>query len=547
MYGDSQNTQYFPADEGIFADLWSLKTEAKKIYGEWSPIQDQRRDLKLDYINRGLIQGMAQRVPYEQELLEEIYGPQTEWDNDFVPMVPDWMDPVYLRDHAKLEDIGVPDHSPDFDAVRLGLTTKTKRTNKKNNARVEDYTALGWPRSLGSPVRFVTPEEDREIRHRLTSFGLTMPGSEVPTIGKSLGQIVSEETTQPEWIIEGLLRRGGAMMVYGPSGIGKTWLTHTFMLMAAHGQGIGVWGMDTNHWILRAGEHQGVKVCLVDGEMIEADIAERTRVLCHALGIGLEQKNEGDPTCSRSFGDVAALRDNIQVYAKAAQDHRAEFVDLANREWINRVITFAKEQSIEVVIFDNLATLSPTLEDENSAVSWSPMNDMIVALKREKIAVILVHHAGKNGSYRGSTNIFTTLETVVKLEKPESPQDQGDACFGVTIEKSRNHGLIEIDGRMLRLKENRWSLEIDEFSMASIVVERIRSLRYVNQNEVGDALRLSQGHVSKIRAKAVALRLATDEELKDCFRRARAIRKTDALGTFLEVESEDADANLLDI
>lgn len=547
MHGESHTTPQPIIIDNIGTAILALNSDAEDQYNDWSPIQDQRADLKLDYVNRGLIRFMAGRVPCEQELLEEIYGPQTEWEDDFVPMLPDWMDPVYLRDHAKPEDIGVPDNSPDFDAVRLGLTTKTKRTDKKNNAGVEDYTALGWPRSLGSPVRFVTPEEDREIRHRLTSFGLTMPGSEVPTIGKSLGQIVSQETTQPEWIIEGLLRRGGAMMVYGPSGIGKTWLTHTFMLMAAHGQGIGVSDKDTNHWILRAGEHQGVKVCLVDGEMIEADIAERTRVLCHALGIGLEQMTDADLTCPSSFGDVAALRDNIQVYAKAAQDHRAEFVDLANREWINRIITFAKEQNIEVVIFDNLSTLSPTLDDENSAVSWGPMNDMIVALKREKIAVILVHHAGKNGSYRGSTNIFTTLETVVKLERPEGPQDQGDACFGVTIEKSRNHGQIEIDGRMLRLKENRWALEIDEFSMASFVIERIKSLRYINQEEVGTALRLSQGHVSKIRAKAIALRLATDEELKDCFRRARTIRKNDALGVFPEVDSEDSDGNLLDI
>jgi hypothetical protein len=160
---------------------------------------------------------------------------------------------------------------------------------------------------------------------------------------------------------------------------------------------------------------------------------------------------------------------------------------------------------------------------------------------------VLVHHAGKNGSYRGSTNIFTTLETVVKLEKPEGPQDQGDACFGVTIEKARNHGRIEIDGRMMRLKENRWALEVDEFSMASIVVERIRSLRYINQTEVGDALRLSQGQISKIKAKAVALKIATDEELKDCFRRAKIIRKDDALGMFPEDDLDDAGGNLLDI
>ena len=95
-------------------------------------------------------------------------------------------------------------------------------------------------------------------------------------------------------------------------------------------------------------------------------------------------------------------------------------------------------------MFDNLSTLSPSLEDENSAVAWNPLNDLIVALKHEGIASLIVHHTGKSGkeghrSYRGSSNLATTLETILSLEKVDGEKFAG-ARFKIRVEKARNSG-----------------------------------------------------------------------------------------------------------
>lgn len=542
----------------ITSDLKRSEEEAKKLYDEWNPIDEQRKQLKLDHINQGILLGMASRVPSERELLEGIYGPQESWDDDDrVLMLPDWMDPVFLRFHAKLEELGVAHDNPDFEAIRLGLTTKTKRIDPKNNAWVEDYTDLGWPKSAGSPVRYVTPEEDREIRCRFRSMGLTRPGSEVAVVGKSLAQIVREETTKPEWIIEGLLRRGGAMMVHGPSGVGKSWFTHTLMLMAAHGQGVGIKSAEVDRWILRAGPHEGANVCLIDGEMVLADIAERTRVITRALGIGQERSLEGEVSTAAGGlpcalpSDLPSALENIEVVAKADQDHRAEFVDLADRAWLHQIVENAKERAFDVVVFDNLSTLCPSLEDENAAHAWNPLNDTVVALKREGIAVVLVHHSGKSasgkgGDYRGSSNLVTTLETQVALQKVESAT-AGDARFTVEIRKSRNHGAAVIDGKTLRLQEGRWVVDVDEYGMAAEVVRMVKSLRYTTQAEIADQLGCDQSTVSKVFRTAEALELGNVFDLKNTLKRAKRLREENATREFDGSDEMDEEVVTLDI
>jgi putative DNA primase/helicase len=40
---------------------------------------------------------------------------------------------------------------------------------------------------------------------------------------------------------------------------------------------------------------------------------------------------------------------------------------------------------------------------ENEAESWSPVADWVLHLRRRGIAVILIHHGGKNGQQRGTS------------------------------------------------------------------------------------------------------------------------------------------------
>ena len=277
---------------------------------------------------------------------------------------PYWMNPLVLV-ALDLALIGSPEGSDEWEDDTAG---RNPRSNAPIGVFYSDYTERGWPRSAGAPVRKVTRWEHQEILRRLRTGGLTKPGAEVATVGKTLAQMVEEDPPVPGWIVEGILREGGSAMVYGPSGIGKTWLTHTLMLLAAAGDGAGIYNPQTERWILKAGEHQGVKVCLIDGEMIPADIADRAKILCGALDLQIagsvqdaepletEQLRlvplEGGTEPEEAEKIVGAMQaeqdaeperieptpapearavdlDKIVVFPKADQDHRAEFVDLA--------------------------------------------------------------------------------------------------------------------------------------------------------------------------------------------------------------------------
>lgn len=438
------------------------------------------------------------------------------------PWMPHEANPFLLQWTKELSDLGAPIGSIEWQTIEDGQSWKTRRDSPFDDAFDYDYSKHGWPASEGPSLRKVTPEEHKEILRRLNSFGLTMPGSEVSNVSWTLGQIMATEYPETPWMVDGLLRTGGAAMVYGMAGVGKTWFTLTLMLLAAHGK-----GLSTLDGLLKAGEKTGTKVLLLDGEMVVPDLKERISNLV-----------EGLP----GF-DKEAL-DRITVYPKAAQDHRAKFFDLADRSWLRTLVEYVKVEGFGLVVLDNLSTLSPTLEDENAATAWSPLNDTIVALKREGVASLLVHHAGKGETYRGSSNIVATLETVVGLKEVSSGFDTiADARFRIEIEKSRNHGRSPLDNKTLRLQGGgfgaAWAIEIDEFSLTDAFVKAVRSLKYTTQKELGEALGdLSQATVSRVLATAEAQGKITRDEYRACLKKAKELNET---------KSAIADAEALDI
>lgn len=501
-------------------------------------------DSNLDAVMRGHLVAMARKTPDEATISLRRNGPESEWPEwpvegpiEWVPEVLSEANP-FLLGLLALEDLGAPEGSVDYETISVGQSWKTKRNNPMDDAWVQDYEELGWPKSAGPSVRYVTREEHCEIMKRLRASGLTLPGSEVLNVSQTLQEIVEAEVDTPEWLIEGILRRGGAAMVFGPAGVGKTWLVHTLTLMVAHGGGLAIGGggeepntagagPEASKAVLKAGEHQGARVLVVDGEMILADIAERAKVLSEALGLGTDQAKE-------------AL-ERVTVYAKADQDHRGAFVDLAAPEWTARIIEEAQAKRYDVIVLDNLSTLNPTLADENSAVAWNPLNNLIVALKGAGIAVVIVHHAGKGGGYRGSSALATTLETIVNLEKVSDDEVCADARFRVVIEKSRAHGVPEVHGKTLRLTGGAWVVEVDELGEAARVVRMVRSLKYGSQRELAGAMGVEPMKVSRILNKGTALGLCTKDEIREWLKKAKDARE------FVGDPEEYGDGNPLSI
>ena len=186
-----------------------------------------------------------------------------------------------------------------------------------------------------------------------------------------------------------------------------------------------------------------------------------------------------------------------------------------------------REHKIKVLILDNLSTLSETLEDENDATAWNPLNSLVVALKKEGVATVLVHHTKKEGSgFRGSTNLATTLETIVALEKVEGTKASEGAAFRIRFDKNRANGKPHADGKTLRLQDGQWVCEVDPYEQAAEVVRMVQSRRYGTQQELADSLGVHQSTISRIFRAAEGLGLFSRADLMKELAAARDLKKS---------------------
>ena len=94
-------------------------------------------------------------------------------------------------------------------------------------------------------------------------------------------------------------------------------------------------------------------------------------------------------------------------------------------------------EDAEVVIVDNLSCWARTGR-ENEAESWLPIADWILSLRRRGIAVVLIHHGGKNGQQRGTSKREDLLDVVIGLSRPNDYDPSKGAVFIAEFTKARN-------------------------------------------------------------------------------------------------------------
>ncbi len=86
----------------------------------------------------------------------------------------------------------------------------------------------------------------------------------------------------------------------------------------------------------------------------------------------------------------------------------------------------------DVIILDTLSAVGKF--DTNDSEAWRIFNGFLLRLRFKGYCVILVHHAGKNGTQRGRTDAEDNIDLVMQLTPPEG-HDPGDglkACVSYT-------------------------------------------------------------------------------------------------------------------
>jgi hypothetical protein len=92
----------------------------------------------------------------------------------------------------------------------------------------------------------------------------------------------------------------------------------------------------------------------------------------------------------------------------------------------------------ELVVVDTLSSLAGLRRGDGER--WDRLQHFLLHQRRYRRAVLLVHHANKEGEMRGSTRRADALDLVIALRRPVRGAPAGSACFEIHVEKERRRG-----------------------------------------------------------------------------------------------------------
>ena len=232
----------------------------------------------------------------------------------------------------------------------------------------------------------------------------------------------SKEYPQRKVLVSNLIHDREAIMLYSPTGVGKTWLSLAIaMIVAGRGK------LDLLDW-----ENEDPQpVCYVDGEMLEEDMQERIKMLIPSLNVDEEE-----------------LRKNFRYLSRVSQKEEIEdFLSLELKENQLELLKWLKDNSGKgkhpLLVLDNLSNLAE-LGDENSSGQMQSFNMMVTKARKFGCSMVTVHHTGKSmtvgpdgiPTWRGSYDMATRLDKTLCLLPCQSSLD-GYITFQVLEGKSR--------------------------------------------------------------------------------------------------------------
>ena len=237
---------------------------------------------------------------------------------------------------------------------------------------------VGVPDGESAPVDLKTEWLESLAKATCSSSGLaqlTVPARE-PILG--------------EWFKEGDLG-----FIYGARGLGKTWLALHIARQCTEGGSVGDWKV-----------HHPIRVLYVDGEMPLDGIRGRDAALTTA------------PTDGMFYLQHEAL---FHLTGKV--------LNLTNPSVQAALLEQCQREQIKLLILDNLSCLFSGIK-ENDADAWEQVLPWLLDLRRNRIGVVFIAHAGRNGFMRGTSRREDAAFWIIQLaEAKDAGEIQNGAKF----------------------------------------------------------------------------------------------------------------------
>ena len=195
---------------------------------------------------------------------------------------------------------------------------------------------------------------------------------------QALRRTMTDYATAPpeiDWVVQDTIERGAVVVIYGDSGIGKTWLA--LHLVGCIASGSAWFGYEVH------GKHN---VAWLDGENGEDSMHRRAHAVMHA-------------------------------------DENVNFYSLPNitcsEEGLAVMGAFVESTGTEVLVLDPLMYF--TDGDENTIADMrSQLYGLVNIAKSTGCVVIMVHHENRSGTYRGTSAIKDSSTLMLHMQE-ETP------------------------------------------------------------------------------------------------------------------------------
>jgi hypothetical protein len=262
-------------------------------------------------------------------------------------------------------------------------------------------------------------------------------------------------------------------MIYAPRGVGKTHVAIGIAYaVATGGQFLG--------WKVTSPK----RVLYIDGEMTASAIQDRFR-----------KKLESEIWLHEHLQNLSIITPDLQerlmpdLASPQGQSEIEKYTDLA-----------------DVIIVDNLSCLIRSSTDENSAESWNTVLEWSLKMKRERRAVIFIHHSGKSGQQRGTSRKEDSLDVVISLKRPGNYCASMGAKFEVHYEKNREWAGEEAKPFQAQLTQlesglHRWETTPLEDSTRDRVIEAYKQGNH-NYSEIAREIGVDRSTVSRYAQEA---------------------------------------------
>jgi hypothetical protein len=273
-------------------------------------------------------------------------------------------------------------------------------------------------------------------------------------------------------IVGGWFKEADLGFIFGARGLGKTWIALHLGRKCAEGGNVADWLV-----------HKPCRVLYVDGEMALDSIRERDVALSTMTTDGM-----------------------FYLQHEALFHLTGKVLNLTSPIVQSAILEMCLRQKMKVLILDNLSCLFTGIK-ENDADAWEQVLPWLLELRRNRIAVIIIAHAGRNGSMRGTSRREDAANWIIQLaEAKDEGEVQNGARFVSRFVKNRN--ATEVDCPPLEWHfnlpqgETRARVSWKKMSTSQMFRQWIED-GLTRATEIAEEMSISKGQVSKLAKRGI--------------------------------------------